>query len=76
MRWKKNKVKIVLALIKNSEFVFLEEPTTLMNKEDQQYFWNVIHSLTKKRIIIFSTLSVDEANKNADRVFIIENGKI
>jgi ABC-type multidrug transport system ATPase subunit len=72
----KNKVKIVLALIKNSEFVFLEEPTTLMNKEDQQYFWNVIHSLTKKRIIIFSTLSVDEANKNADRVFIIENGKI
>jgi len=31
---RKNKVKIVLALIKNSEFVFLEEPTTFINKDD------------------------------------------
>jgi len=70
-----NKVKTVIALIKNKPVMFLEEPTSGMTEEDRTHFWKVINARKHNRAILFSTESLEEASCYATSILYLEKGK-
>jgi len=72
----KTKVKIAIALLKFKKVIFLEEPTTGMSEKDVLCFWKVINARKTNRSIIISTLNMEEAIQNANRIIVLDKGYI
>ena len=73
----KRKSDIARALLTNPKILFLDEPTTGLDPKSRKDLWNVINNVRKefKTTIFLTTHYMEEVN-NADRVAIIDNGKI
>ncbi|OUM65887.1 hypothetical protein PIROE2DRAFT_7047 [Piromyces sp. E2] len=71
----RNKVKVVIALIKNKRILFMEEPTSGMTEDDRTRFWKVMTSRKNNRSIIISTESLQEASLYATSLLYMEKGK-
>jgi ABC-2 type transport system ATP-binding protein len=58
--------------------LFLDEPTLGLDPQTRNHIWTYIQNLNKKEglTVFFTTHYMEEADKNADRVAIIDNGKI
>ena len=57
--------------------LFLDEPTASVDVELRKDMWKVIQKLKEKNVtIILTTHYIEEAEEIADRVGIINNGKI
>ncbi len=73
----KQKVGLCLALSNDPEILFLDEPTTGLDPQARRNIWEVIRKLkSEKRTIILTTHYLEEAEELADRVAIVDNGKI
>jgi len=72
----KTKLKIAVALLKHEKYIFIEEPTTNMTKEDKRSFWQVIKSKKNEATVIISTTSLNEALKYGSRILVLDCGKI
>lgn len=73
----KQKVGLCLALANDPEILFLDEPTTGLDPQARRNMWEVIRKLkSEKRTIVLTTHYLEEAEELADRVAIINNGKI
>ena len=73
----KQKTGLALSLVNSPELLFLDEPTTGLDPNARRAIWEVIRSLKAKgKTIILTTHYLDEAQQLADRVAIMDHGKI
>ncbi len=74
----KRRLEIARGLLHHPKILFLDEPTLGLDPQTRQHIWSYISKLNKREniTIFFSTHYMDEVEKIADRVAIIDNGKI
>ena len=73
----KQKLGICLALINDPELIFLDEPTTGLDPKARRKIWDLIRKLKDEgKTVILTTHYLEEAEMLADRVAIMDHGKI
>jgi ABC-2 type transport system ATP-binding protein len=73
----KQKVGLALALVNDPELFFLDEPTTGLDPQARRAVWDVIRNLKSEgRSVLLTTHYLEEAEELADRVAIMNKGKI
>ncbi|KAJ6235328.1 atp-binding cassette transporter subfamily a abca [Anaeramoeba flamelloides] len=72
----KRRISLGISFIVDSKIVFLDEPTTGMDPSSKRKVWNIIQQKKADRAIILTTHSMEEADALADRIGILENGKL
>ena len=73
----RRRLDVALGIIGNPELLFLDEPTTGFDPEARRQFWDLIKSLQNSgTTILLTTHYLDEAEALADRVAVINHGKI
>ncbi len=73
----KQRVGVAAALVNDPQLVFLDEPTTGLDPKARREVWSVIQNLKKLRKTVFLTSHyMEEAQVLADRIAIINKGKI
>jgi ABC-2 type transport system ATP-binding protein len=73
----KQRVGVAAALISDPKLVFLDEPTTGLDPKARREVWGVIEDLKKMdKTVFLTTHYMEEAQMLADRIAIIDKGKI
>ncbi len=73
----RRRLDVALGIIGRPEVLFLDEPTTGFDPEARRHFWELIHSLKESgTTILLTTHYLDEAEHLADRVAIINRGRV
>jgi len=73
----RRRLDVALGIIGSPELLFLDEPTTGFDPEARRAFWALIKSLRDNgTTIVLTTHYLDEAEALADRVAVINRGKI
>jgi len=73
----RQKYGLALSLVNDPELVFLDEPTTGLDPQARRAVWEVIRQLKKEgRAVLLTTHYLQEAEELADRVAIMNLGKI
>jgi ABC-2 type transport system ATP-binding protein len=72
----KRRLNIMMALVHNPQVVFLDEPTLGLDPQARRTIWEYIMKLKKEKTILLTTHYMDEADFLADRIGIIDEGKI
>ncbi len=73
----KQKLGLALSLVNDPEVVFLDEPTSGLDPRARRNIWNVIKTLKDKgKSILLTTHYLEEAELLADRVAIMNKGRI
>jgi ABC-2 type transport system ATP-binding protein len=73
----KRRVLIAKALVHEPDILFLDEPTAGVDVELRQDMWNVVKSLREQGVtVILTTHYIEEAEKLADRIGVINHGEI
>ena len=74
----KRRLDVAAALIHNPQILFLDEPTTGLDPVSRMKVWQEVRRLNKElgMTIFLTTQYLEEADQLADRIGIIDNGKI
>ncbi len=73
----KQRLSLALALIGRPELVFLDEPSTAMDPQARRATWQLIRDLKQEGVtVVLTTHFMDEAEQLADRVAILDAGRI
>ncbi|OPL14185.1 MAG: multidrug ABC transporter ATP-binding protein [delta proteobacterium ML8_D] len=74
----KRRLEIARGLLHEPEVLFLDEPTLGLDVQTRSFLWNHVMKLNKikETTVFFTTHNIDEAEKAAKKIFIIDKGKI
>ncbi len=74
----KRRLEIARGLLHHPKVLFLDEPTLGLDPQTRNHIWGYIQNLNKKEnlTVFFTTHYMEEADKVADIVSIIDHGKI
>jgi ABC-2 type transport system ATP-binding protein len=73
----RRRLDVALGVIGNPELLFLDEPTTGFDPKARRSFWGLIRDFQRKgTTILLTTHYLDEAEQLADRVAVINAGRI
>ncbi|KAJ3451984.1 abc transporter a family member 1-related [Anaeramoeba flamelloides] len=72
----KRRLSVAIALTGSAEVVLLDEPTTGMDPVARRHVWEIIEKAKKKRVILLTTHSMEEADILSDKIAIIAAGKL
>ncbi|MBC7463595.1 MAG: ABC transporter ATP-binding protein [Actinobacteria bacterium] len=73
----RRRLDVALGIVGNPELLFLDEPTTGFDPEARRAFWELVKDLRNTgTTILLTTHYLDEAEALADRVGVINRGKI
>jgi len=73
----KQKVGLALSLVNDPQLLFLDEPTTGLDPQARRAVWEVIRGLKREgRTVLLTTHYLEEAEELADRVAIMNKGRI
>ncbi len=74
----KRRLEIARGLIHHPKLLFLDEPTLGLDPQTRNHVWEYIKKLNKEEgmTVFFTTHYMEEAAKIAERIAIIDNGKI
>lgn len=70
------RLSIAMALISDPEIIFLDEPTLGLDVRARRELWKTINELKGKITIILTTHYLEEAEALADRIGIMNDGKL
>ncbi len=71
------RVRFAVALAGNPELIVLDEPTAALDVEARRAFWDSMRTYAARgNTVLFSTHYLEEADENADRVVVIDRGRI
>jgi ABC-2 type transport system ATP-binding protein len=71
------RVRFALAIAGECELIVLDEPTTAMDVETRQLFWaNMKAEVAEGRTLLFATHYLEEADHAADRILVINRGRL
>ncbi|MFA5126382.1 MAG: ATP-binding cassette domain-containing protein [Patescibacteria group bacterium] len=74
----KRRLEIARGLLHHPEVMFLDEPTLGLDPQTRNHMWNYLQELnqTNGTTVFFTTHYMEEAEKIAQRIAIIDHGKI
>lgn len=74
----RRRLEIARALTHHPKILFLDEPTLGLDPQTRNHIWEFVKDLNhkEKMTVFFSTHYLEEAAKVADRIIIIDRGKI
>lgn len=74
----KRRLEIARGLMHHPKILFLDEPTIGLDPQTRNHMWTYLQNVNKKEgmTVFFTTHYMEEAEKNADRIVIIDQGKI
>jgi len=72
----KRRLNIAMALIHDPQIIILDEPEAGLDPQSKVKIRNYIQSLASIKTVILTTHNMDEADRLADRVAIIDHGKL
>src|SRR6516165_4722008 len=71
------RVRFALAICGKSELIVLDEPTAAMDVETRRLFWNSMkEEVAEGRTLLFATHYLEEADQAADRILVINRGRL
>jgi ABC-2 type transport system ATP-binding protein len=73
----KRRVQFALALVGNPELLFLDEPTTGLDQAASRAVWNSVRAMVERgKTILLTTHYLEEADALADRIVVMQKGRI
>jgi ABC-2 type transport system ATP-binding protein len=73
----KRRLDLAMTLLGDPQLIFLDEPTTGLDPRSRRGMWDVIAELVSAGVTIFLTTQyLDEADRLADRVAVLDHGRI
>ncbi len=72
----KRRLSIAMALVSDPQVLFLDEPTLGLDPQSRRAIWEHIEALKGRKTILLTTHYLEEADAMADRVAVIDEGKI
>jgi ABC-2 type transport system ATP-binding protein len=72
----KRRLSLALALIHDPQIVFLDEPEASLDPQSKVLVRDTIRSLAHRKTVVLTTHNMDEAERLADRVAIIDRGRL
>jgi ABC-2 type transport system ATP-binding protein len=74
----KRRLEIARGLLHHPKIIFLDEPTLGLDPQTRNHLWQYLRDLNKKEgiTVFFTTHYMEEADRIADRIAIIDHGKI
>ena len=72
----KRRLNLAMALISKPKVLILDEPTLGLDVKSRKELWNIINDFKKDSTVLFTTHYLEEAEKYADRIAIMNKGKI
>jgi ABC-2 type transport system ATP-binding protein len=73
----RRRLDLALSLILTLPVLFLDEPTTGLDTRSRQELWSVIRSLAADGTTVFLTTQyLEEADRLADRIAVLDHGRI
>ncbi|MGW3176803.1 ATP-binding cassette domain-containing protein [Streptomyces sp. NPDC001153] len=73
----KRRLDIAMTLVGNPRIIFLDEPTTGLDPRSRHTMWQIIRELVTGGVTVFLTTQyLEEADELADRIAVLNNGKI
>ncbi|MFE7243841.1 ATP-binding cassette domain-containing protein [Streptomyces sp. NPDC057580] len=73
----KRRLDIAMTLVGNPRIIFLDEPTTGLDPRSRHNMWQIIRELVTGGVTVFLTTQyLDEADELADRIAVLNDGKI
>ncbi|HLI39520.1 MAG TPA: ABC transporter ATP-binding protein [Streptosporangiaceae bacterium] len=71
------RVRFALAIVGECDLLVLDEPTTALDVESRQMFWaNMKTEVAEGRTLLFATHYLEEADQAADRILVINKGRL
>ena len=73
----RRRLDLAMTLVGNPAVIFLDEPTTGLDPRSRRTMWQIIRELVQDGVTIFLTTQyLDEADQLADRVAVLDQGRI
>jgi len=74
----KRRLEIARALLHEPKIMFLDEPTLGLDPQTRNHIWSYIENLSRERdvTVFFTTHYMEEADRVADEIAVIDHGKI
>ncbi|MGW7087142.1 ATP-binding cassette domain-containing protein [Streptomyces sp. NPDC054871] len=73
----KRRLDIAMTLVGNPRIIFLDEPTTGLDPRSRHNMWGIIRELVSHGATVFLTTQyLEEADELADRIAVLNDGKI
>ncbi|MFJ4901350.1 ATP-binding cassette domain-containing protein [Streptomyces sp. NPDC088727] len=73
----KRRLDIAMTLVGSPRIIFLDEPTTGLDPRSRHNMWQIIRELVSDGVTIFLTTQyLEEADELADRIAVLNDGKI
>jgi ABC-2 type transport system ATP-binding protein len=70
-------VRFALAIVGECQLVVLDEPTTAMDVETRRTFWaSMKEEVAEGKTLLFATHYLEEADQAADRILVINRGRL
>ena len=71
------RLRFAIAIAGDPDLVFLDEPTVAMDVESRHAFWNDMRRYTAEgRTVLFATHYLEEADQVADRIIVLDHGRV
>ena len=73
----KRRLDLAMTLVGNPRIIFLDEPTTGLDPRSRHNMWQIIRELVSDGVTVFLTTQyLDEADELADRIAVLDGGRI
>jgi ABC-2 type transport system ATP-binding protein len=72
----KRRLNLALALVHDPQIIFLDEPEAGLDPQSRVLVRDYIRRLARRKTIVLTTHNMDEAERLADRVAIIDHGQL
>ncbi len=73
----RRRLDLAMSLIASPGIIFLDEPTTGLDPRSRFALWDIIKKLASEGItVLLTTQYMDEADQLADRIVVIDHGKV
>ncbi|GHJ37967.1 ABC transporter ATP-binding protein [Streptomyces sp. TS71-3] len=71
------RVRFAVALVGDPALIVLDEPTAALDVEARRAFWTSMRAYARRgHTVLFSTHYLEEADEHADRIVVIDHGRI
>ncbi|MEV0339796.1 ATP-binding cassette domain-containing protein [Nocardia sp. NPDC050713] len=73
----RRKLDLAMTLVGSPRIIFLDEPTTGLDPRSRRTMWSIIRDLVADGVTIFLTTQyLEEADQLADRIAVLDNGRL
>jgi ABC-2 type transport system ATP-binding protein len=73
----RRKLDLAMTLVDRPEIIFLDEPTTGLDPRSRRTMWEIVRQLVADGVTIFLTTQyLDEADRLADRIAVLDQGRL